>query len=67
MKFRRMREVYWLEAKASATKVIENVIPMRDIMEPARVANSWRAPSSHPKEAWPQGQPTIAPHGVRLD
>ncbi len=46
MKFRRMREVYWLEAKASATKVIEKVMPMRDIIEPARVANSWRAPSA---------------------
>lgn len=44
MKFRRMREVYWLDA--SATKVMENVIPITDIIEPASVDNIWRAPSA---------------------
>ena len=46
MKFRRMREVYWLEASASVTKVIENVTPTTVIIEPAIVDNIPRAPSA---------------------
>jgi hypothetical protein len=46
MKFRRMREVYWLEASANATRIMENVTPMTDIIEPASVDNIWRAPSA---------------------
>ena len=45
MKLRRMREVYWLDASASATKVMENVMPITVIIEPASVDNSSRAPS----------------------
>ena len=45
IKVRRMREVYWLEANASATNVMENVTPMTVTIEPAIVANNWRAPS----------------------
>lgn len=40
MKLRRMRDVYWLAANASATNVIENVTPMTVIVEPAIVANN---------------------------
>ena len=36
MKFRRMREVYRLEASASVTKVIENVTPATVIIDPAQ-------------------------------
>ena len=39
MKFRRMREVYWLEASASASRVMENVMPITVIIEPASVDN----------------------------
>ena len=46
MKLRRMREVYWLEASASVTKVIENVTPTTVIIEPAIVDNISRAPSA---------------------
>ncbi len=46
MKFRRMREEYWLEASASATNVIENVTPTTDIIEPAIVESIPRAPSA---------------------
>ena len=46
MKFRRMREVYWLEAIASATRVIENVTPTTDIMEPAMVESIPRPPAA---------------------
>ena len=46
MKFRRMREVYWLEASASVIKVIENVTPTTVIIEPAIVANIPRAPAA---------------------
>jgi hypothetical protein len=46
MKFRRMREVYWIEASASVTKVIENVTPTMVIIEPAIVDNIPRAPSA---------------------
>ena len=45
MKLRRMREVYWLDASASATRVMENVMPITVIIEPASVDNNWRAPS----------------------
>ena len=46
MKFRRMREVYWLEASASVIKVIENVTPTTVIIEPAIVDRIPRAPSA---------------------
>ena len=48
MKFRRMREVYWLEAITSATRVIENVTPTTVIIEKAQaiVDNIPRAPSA---------------------
>ena len=46
MKFRRMREVYWLEASASVIKVIENVTPTTVIIEPAMVASIPRAPAA---------------------
>ena len=46
MKFRRIREVYWLEAKASVTRVMENVTPTTVIIEPAIVDNIPRAPSA---------------------
>jgi hypothetical protein len=46
MKFRRMREVYWLEAIASTTRIIENVTPTTVIIEPAIVAIIPRAPSA---------------------
>ncbi|HUS98613.1 MAG TPA: hypothetical protein VMX97_17955, partial [Hyphomicrobiaceae bacterium] len=46
MKFRRMREVYWLEASASTTKIMENVTPTTDIIEPAIVDIIPRAPSA---------------------
>ena len=46
MKFRRMREVYWLEASASATNVMENVTPITDIIEPAIVDNISREPAA---------------------
>ena len=46
VKFRRIREVYWLEAKASVTRVIENVTPTTVIIEPAIVESIPRAPSA---------------------
>src|SRR5665647_143683 len=46
MKFRRMREVYWLEASASTTRIMENVTPTTDIIEPAIVDIIPRAPSA---------------------
>ena len=46
MKFRRMREVYWLEASASVTNTIENVTPTTVIIEPAIVDNTPRAPAA---------------------
>ena len=46
MKFRRMREVYWLEASASTTRVMENVTPTTVIIEPAIVDIIPRAPSA---------------------
>src|SRR5664280_181673 len=46
MKFRRMRDVYWLEARASVTRVIENVTPTTVIIEPAIVDNMPRAPAA---------------------
>ena len=30
MKLHKMREVYWLEASANASRVIENVMPIMD-------------------------------------
>ena len=38
MKLRKTREVYWLEASVSASRVMENVMPITDIIEPASVA-----------------------------
>ncbi len=38
--------MYWLEASASVTKIIENVIPTTVIIEPAIVDNIPRAPSA---------------------
>jgi hypothetical protein len=46
MKFRRMREVYWLEASAKVTRVIEKVTPTTLIMEPAMVVSIPRAPAA---------------------
>jgi hypothetical protein len=46
MKFRRMREVYWLEASARVTRVMENVTPTTVIIEPAMAASIARAPST---------------------
>jgi hypothetical protein len=46
MKFRRMRDVYWLEASANTTKIIENVTPTTVIIEPAIVDIIPRAPSA---------------------
>jgi len=46
MKFRRIREAYWLEAIASAIKVMDNVTPTTDIIEPATVVDIPRAPSA---------------------
>ena len=46
MKFRKMREVYWLEAIDNTIKTIENVTPTTVIMEPAIVDNIPRAPSA---------------------
>lgn len=46
MKFRRMREVYWLETSASVTNTIENVTPTTVIIEPAIVDNTPRAPAA---------------------
>ena len=46
MKFRKMREVYWLEAIASTIKTIENVTPTTVIMEPAIVDIIPRAPAA---------------------
>ncbi len=44
MKVRNMREVYWLDANASATKTTENVTPTTDIIELAMVDISACAP-----------------------
>lgn len=46
MKFRSMRDVYWLEASTSTTKIIENVTPTTFIIEPAIVDIIPRAPSA---------------------
>jgi hypothetical protein len=46
VKFRRMRDVYWLEAIANTTKIIENVTPTTVIIEPAIVDIIPRAPSA---------------------
>ena len=46
MKFRRMREVYWLEAIANTINTIEKVTPTTVIMEPAMVDIMPRAPSA---------------------
>jgi hypothetical protein len=46
MKFRRMREVYWLEASVRVTRVMENVTPTTVIIEPAMVASIPRAPAA---------------------
>lgn len=46
MKFRRMRELYWLDASVNASKVMEKVIPITVIIEPANVDNICRAPSA---------------------
>ncbi len=46
MKLRRMREVYWPDASASVTRVIENVTPTTLIIEPAIVDNIPRAPAA---------------------
>ena len=46
MKFRRTREVYWFDASASTTKVIENVTPTTVIIEPAIVESIPRAPAA---------------------
>ncbi len=43
-----MRVVCWLEAIASVTKVIENVIPASVIIDPAIADNIPRAPSAPP-------------------
>lgn len=44
MKFRRMQEVYWLEA--SVTSTIKNVTPITLIIEPTVVDNTPRAPTA---------------------
>jgi hypothetical protein len=41
-----MREAYWLEAKASTTKIIEYITPKTVIIEPAIVDIIARAPSA---------------------
>src|SRR5665811_1709535 len=46
MKFRKMREVYWLEASASTTNIMENETPTMDIIEPAIVDIIPLAPSA---------------------
>ncbi len=46
MKFRRMRDVYWLDARVSTTKIMENVTPTTVIIEPAIVDIIPRAPSA---------------------
>src|SRR5689334_20352051 len=46
MKLRRMREVYWLEANASVTRVMEKVTPTTVIIEPAIVDSIPRAPEA---------------------
>ena len=46
MKLRKMREVYWLEANANASRVMETVMPITDIIEPASVDSISRAPST---------------------
>ncbi len=46
MKLRRTREVYWLDASANVTKVIENVVPTTVIIEAAIVDNITRAPAA---------------------
>ncbi len=61
MKFRNMREVYWLEASASVTSVIENVTPTTVIIEPAIVDNISRAPcGASAKHARPADHPLLA-------
>jgi hypothetical protein len=46
MKLPRTREVYWLDASASVTRVIENVTPTTVIIELAIVESICRAPSA---------------------
>ena len=62
MKFRRMREVYWLDASASVIRVIENVTPTTVIIEPAiRGQPPARAGRAGAKQARPADQPFFAP------
>src|SRR5688572_18540441 len=44
MKLRSIREVYWLDASARVTSVIEKVTPTTVIIEPAIVESTSRAP-----------------------
>jgi hypothetical protein len=53
MKFRRMREVYWLEASASTTTVMENVTPTTVIIKPAIRGHPARAIRPGDKRARP--------------
>jgi len=46
MKFRRIREVYWLDAKARATMVIENAVPATVIIELAIAESMPREPAA---------------------
>src|SRR5690606_13637215 len=61
MKLRSTREVYWLEACASAAMVIENTTPATVIMEPAMIASSSRAPSASEANSHGQRLPGISP------
>jgi hypothetical protein len=56
MKFRRMREVYWLEAGASTTGVMENVTPTAVIIKPAIRGHPARAIRPGDKRARPPAQ-----------
>ena len=68
MKFRRMREVYWLEASASVTRVIENVTPTTVIIEPAIVDSIPRAPSAPaPNMRGQRASHRSAPGGIHFD
>ena len=74
MKLRRIRDVYWLEASASVTSVMENVIPTTVIIEPAIVDSMPRAPAApEPKrrgqrasQSWPAEASTSINPRARL-